>query len=177
MIEEWREIPGYPNYMASSEGRIKSKERRIWNRFAFITRPEKVLTGHVHQEGYIRVKVNNGHKFLHILVGEAFCEPDVDRKFFNHKDGNKKNNAASNLERCTKSENSRHAVATGLWTKPDVCANSKLDPTQVKTIKSLLIDRHKKLHIAKIARYFNVSDAVIFDIRKGKTYNKSIYQL
>lgn len=177
MIEEWRKIPGYPNYMASSLGRIKSLERKVWNRFAHVTKPEKILDGHIHQEGYFRVKVNNSHKFIHVLVGEAFCDPDPNRHFFNHKDGNKRNNAASNIERCTKSENTLHSIATGLTKFPDISHCSKLDPIQVKTIKSLLLDRPKTLHIAKIARYFNVSDTVIFDIRRGKTYNKSIYQL
>lgn len=177
MIEEWRTIPGYPNYMASSLGRIKSLERKIWNRFAYVIRPEKILTGHVHQEGYIRVKVNNRHKFIHILIGEAFCEPDNDRLFFNHKDGNKQNNHSNNLERCTRKENVSHAIQNGLTTWPEISPNAKLDVTQVKTIKTILADKTHKFKIAQIARYFKVSDTVLFDIRRGRTYNKSIYAI
>lgn len=54
--------------------------------------------------------------YVHELIAEYFVmNDDPDRKTtINHIDGNKKNNHADNLEWCTRQENSRHAVDTGL---------------------------------------------------------------
>lgn len=55
---------------------------------------------------------------VHRLVGMAFCEGKTDeKKYINHKDGNKQNNHFENLEWCTQSQNMKHAVDTGLLTK------------------------------------------------------------
>lgn len=51
---------------------------------------------------------------IHRLVAAAFIPNPNAKKFVNHKDGNKSNNADSNLEWVTQSENERHAFSTGL---------------------------------------------------------------
>lgn len=65
---------------------------------------------------YPIVKVAGKALYLHRLVAAAFLDPPTHpaRTIVNHKDGNKLNAAASNLEWCTHSENSLHARATGL---------------------------------------------------------------
>lgn len=50
---------------------------------------------------------------IHRLVAECFVPGRADT--VNHKDGNKKNNCAENLEWCSRSENSRHAIRMGLF--------------------------------------------------------------
>lgn len=53
---------------------------------------------------------------LHRLVAEHFIgDPLPKETDVNHKDGNKQNNSASNLEWCTRSENMKHAIRTGLF--------------------------------------------------------------
>lgn len=61
--------------------------------------------------GYVKLDLWGGGKkkqtYLHRVVAEAFCNaggPEV-----NHKDGNKLNNHADNLEWVTRSENERHS--------------------------------------------------------------------
>ena len=73
----------------------------------------------VHHSGYQvmsvykdkKIKQFRVHRFIYECVtGKAIPEHLV----INHKDGNKTNNAFTNLEAVTPSENTRHAVATGL---------------------------------------------------------------
>jgi len=54
------------------------------------------------------------HYSVHRLVGYAFIDNLLDKEQINHKDGDKTNNNASNLEWCTNKENSDHAFNTGL---------------------------------------------------------------
>ena len=104
----WKAVEDFPKYEVSDDGRIR-------NRF----------TGHILSPwestgGYLSVRLcENGKEYtkrLHRLVAKAFCENTSGRDQVNHKDGNKKNNAASNLEWCNMSENMIHAFRNGLQT-------------------------------------------------------------
>lgn len=69
--------------------------------------------------GYLKVGLadgQGGHNqcLIHILVAKHFIPNPYDHPQVNHKDGNKENNHASNLEWCTAQENSEHALRTGL---------------------------------------------------------------
>ncbi len=60
-------------------------------------------------------------RYVHRLVAAAFIPNPQNKRCVNHKDGNKLNNHASNLEWVTHSENMVHAVNNGLaggWCKP-----------------------------------------------------------
>ena len=58
---------------------------------------------------------------IHRLVAENFIENPNNYKVINHKDGNKTNNNVENLEWCTISHNTQHAINTGLLiNKPQV---------------------------------------------------------
>lgn len=64
---------------------------------------------------YLGFKVNKGTKYVHRLVATHFV-PRVDGKtIVNHKDGNKLNNRADNLEWCTQAENIAHSIANGTF--------------------------------------------------------------
>lgn len=51
------------------------------------------------------------------MVYEAFCGPIPEGMVINHKDGNKRNNALTNLELTTESKNQLHALLMGLKAK------------------------------------------------------------
>lgn len=72
----------------------------------------------VAKNGYERVGFHGGQTTIavHRLVARAFCEGYDEHLEVNHKDGDKLNNVAENLEWVTKSDNIKHAFANGLKT-------------------------------------------------------------
>ena len=80
-------------------------------------------------------------------------------------DGNKKNNVASNLEWCSRSENNVHAYKTGLMTK-------KLTYSDVAAIKEALEASEKRIG-GVLARKYGVSVSMISLIKRGKYKYKS----
>lgn len=64
--------------------------------------------------GYMVVTLDGKKYAVHRLVAKHFIPNPYDHPQVNHKDGNKQNNCASNLEWCTAGENINHALKTGL---------------------------------------------------------------
>lgn len=106
MKEEFKEIPGFPNYEVSNTGIVRNKKNGH----------EKVPG--IDGKGYLKVDLYSNSKRttkrVHRLVADSFIPKDPKRSDINHKDGNKLNNTVTNLERCTKSENMRHAYKHNL---------------------------------------------------------------
>ena len=119
MEEIWKDIPGFENgYQASNLGNIKSLEKKVWNRFQMVKRPEKILKPFTDKKGYYRVKLYKKCKCytkkVHRLVAQTFIPNPLNKPEVNHEDGNKQNNAVSNLSWATTIENINHAFKTGL---------------------------------------------------------------
>lgn len=76
--------------------------------------PDRVLRPKLASNGYLRINLwrDNHLKtyFVHTIVAACFLGPKPAGLEVNHKDGDKLNNAASNLEYVTRSENERHAI-------------------------------------------------------------------
>lgn len=113
--EIWIDVKGWDGkYLISNYGRLKS----IDGKYSKI-HPEGYITkGHKDTQGYKGATLRKpGTCFktrIHVLVAEHFCEKPDGSECVNHKDGNKHNNAASNLEWDTLAGNVGHAVETGL---------------------------------------------------------------
>lgn len=105
-MEIWKDIEGYEGYyQISSDGRVKSL---ISN---------KILIGDTNNLGYKRVTLYTPIKkrfFIHRLVALHFCDGYAENLIVNHKDGNKQNNKAENLEWITHSQNDLHAFQNNL---------------------------------------------------------------
>lgn len=89
-------------YLVSDEGYILSK------------RFNKPLKPSINHNGYsiINIRINGKTKgvAVHTMVARAFCSGYKTGLTVNHKDGNKLNNSATNLEWITSYENTRHAI-------------------------------------------------------------------
>jgi hypothetical protein len=105
---EWRPIPGFNKYEASSEGQIR---RAVGGSGAS---PLRVLKLTPRPDGYLRVTLyaDDGRmhtKQVHRMVCAAFHGPKWDRHAC-HRDGEKTNNAATNLYWGTPLDNARDRV-------------------------------------------------------------------
>ena len=104
--EEWRVLPGYDDrYSVSSLGRIR-RDRPA---------PSKLLKPRWNAvRRYAALHMPGGDRYLHVLVAEAFLGPCPKGREVNHRDGNRLNNAVTNLEYITRRQNVRHALRIGL---------------------------------------------------------------
>jgi len=114
MVEIWKEIPGYKGaYEVSTHGRVRSLDRLVAGRIPGSVSPAR---GRVRKQsldavsGYMKVVLSKDGciktEYVHRLVALAFCEGSGDE--VNHRDLNKTNNVAWNLEWCSRQENMNH---------------------------------------------------------------------
>lgn len=119
-IEVWRFVPAYEGlYMVSNLGRVKSLDRVITykdGRKACLK--GMMLKQHKDKKGYIYVYLSKDGKskffYIHRLVAIAFIpndDPD-NKKEINHKDENKQNNCAENIEWCDRTYNINYSIST-----------------------------------------------------------------
>lgn len=107
MIEEWKNIVGFNDYMISNYGRVKSLKRG-----SNILLPDN-------RAGYYCVTLydNNNRKkkkYIHRLVAEHFVKnKNNENDVVNHIDCDKHNNQYTNLEWVTASQNTLHAYENG----------------------------------------------------------------
>jgi hypothetical protein len=149
--EEWRNIiinkQTYENYWVSNMGRFKNSKGIIMENYKYHTR-----------NGYIIVGLNKNQYSLHRLIAFTFLENPENKPVVNHIDGNKINNAVSNLEWCTVAENNKHAIDIGLrkcsrkigqytidnkLVKEFNYISEAMNETGIKTIKHVLYGKQK----------------------------------
>lgn len=105
-MEIWVNIKGYEGYyQVSSKGNVKNMATG------------KILIGDKNIVGYRRVTLYTPivkRMFIHRLVALHFVDGYKEGLVVNHKDGNKTNNCADNLEWVTRSKNDLHAYRLGV---------------------------------------------------------------
>lgn len=176
VIEFWAPITdrSFPNviqnrYWISSFG-------RTWN-----SKTNKPIGLSTHKKGYYQFSVmtNDGKQIcrkLHRVVMTTFCYfPECENYEVNHKDGIKTHNWLTNLEWCTHSENTIHAINMGLKTVFGVETSVILSDNDVANILALSYLSPKE--IKKILK-LDVSEKLIANICSGKarvSYHNNLY--
>lgn len=134
----------------------------------------KVLRTTIDRNGYVTLNYATEGEIrefynVHRLVADAFIPHVEGKDFVNHKDGCKQNNKVSNLEWCTKSENTQHAFATGL--KKPACGErhgcAKLKEKDVEEIRVLLAAGNTGISIAK---KYGISASAVSSIKRDKAW-------
>lgn len=123
---KWASIEGYEGYYeVSVDGEVRSVDRTITqvSRWTMNTY-ERVMKGKLlnlktDKDGYKLVilskdGVQRTYK-VHRLVLQAFGANPQGKPQVNHIDNDKSNNSVDNLEWCTNTENTRHAIKTGTF--------------------------------------------------------------
>lgn len=184
-MNEWRPIPGYDGYEVTADGRVRNAKsgrelkprlNRIKGRhqcymvvgLSVPRRPEERTTG---PRGGRTVK--QASPGVHRLVAMAFIPNPDNLPEVNHRDFNRTNNVASNLEWTTKQQNVDHAHAQGhyesSWCKQ---RRQRLTPDQVL---ELLTDHQAGMRPGALAKKYEIGENMVFRITSGRSW-KLIYR-
>lgn len=121
-MEIWKSIPDYEGaYEASDLGNIRSLAREVSCKNGTRISPARILKKQCNDKGYhhVRLSLKGSVKIhtVHQLIALCFMTGFIKGTELNHIDGDKQNNAVSNLEKSNPIHNQLHAVRTGLVPK------------------------------------------------------------
>lgn len=149
------EIPGFNGrYTITKTGVVIGRK---WNR---------PLATSVNDSGYRRVKLTrlDGKRWcpgVHKLLALTFLNPPgPGQETVNHIDGNKLNNALSNLEWATRSENVMHSYRIGLQV-PIAGSRHYMAKLNEEKVSSIRRERAKGVLLETLAKRYGVTAALI----------------
>jgi hypothetical protein len=168
-MASWKPIPGFENYEASDEGRVRCTGYVMYRANGRIY-PIPPHEPHVapDRDGYLRVRLMvKGHrvrKIVHRLVAMTHIPNPGDLPQINHIDGNKQNNSIANLEWTTSALNHwhrRHVLKKGMG---EGIGLAKLRADDVRAIRA------SSLSHADEAKKHGVSPQAVGYVRRGQTW-------
>jgi len=162
--ETWRNIPGFGGrYKGSSHGRIRSIFTK--SKLGKIRLTGTILKFTVNHKGYYTVKLIRKTYKVHRLICRTFHENPTNKPEVNHKDLDKLNNRADNLEWCTAQENMDHYYASGKVVRSRV--QYKIPDTEVSFIRQ----NYMLLGKVTLAKKYSVDVQTIDSIARGRRRN------
>ena len=181
MEEIWKDIEGYEGiYQVSNLGRVRSLDRyyeKPHPRNGVPTRYLKrgqIIISHPSRNGYMGVvlKVNRVQKnfMVHRLVAKAFVPGYFEGADVNHKDCDRTNNRADNLEWVTRRENLMYHTPDN-ETPMEQIHKSQRSPVIQMTMEGEFIREWPSIHAAHLA--LNIDSKSITGCCRGYYGNKS----
>ena len=148
------------NYEISDDGEIRN------------ARTGKTIKQFVGKDGYLRTQIAGKTRLVHRLVALTFVPSEVGKDFVNHKDGNKSNNRANNLEWCTRSENMRHAYKYDLKSSVgEKNGRCKLSEDDVVYIRTHYLPRDSVYGAKALSKRFGVAYQTICAVVSKQNWN------
>lgn len=169
MFEIWGDVVGWEGfYQVSNLGKLRSLDRIIQTVNGVRKLRGKLLqTNTLAGRGYIYVSLSRTTKeYLHRLVAKTFVDNPENKPEVNHKDSNKLNNNASNLEWVTPSEHALYGYHIEGKSTP-----RKIDLDSVDQIRELLDQKVKQ---SEVAAQFGITQSNVSLINLGKIWNEDI---
>ena len=175
-VEVWKPIQGCEGYEVSSFGNVRSVDRVVLVTSCNGKQFERNYSGklikpHLDGQGnYFHVylgkrKIANVHR----LVAEAFLPNPLDLPEVNHKDENKQNNRADNLEWCDHVYNNNYCSKLK-YTRGERNPQNKFSEDIVRAIKSSYIPNDKENGVAGLAKKYGMSQTHVCAIIKGRRW-------
>lgn len=158
--EEWRAIPGFAPFEASSLGRIRN------------TATNHIMAQRLTKNGYMMVLISAGCQkvtccYVHRLVCAAF-NGAREKQDVNHVNHSRSDNRIENLEWCSRKENMAHCRRAGRTLRGERNNGAKLSEAQVIEIRALA---GKGLMQKDIATIYGVGNNTISRIVRGLRWN------
>ena len=166
--ENWKEIPGYPDYEVSDKGNVRS-----WKNLSPTTPGEKprFIAQCISMHGYQKVRIFRNKisetVYIYKLVLLAFVGPCPPGMEACHNDGTRTNNSPSNLRWDTRKNNLNDRNRHGTNILGTRNGRAKLDDNKVKIIRELYRLGHSQLTIATL---YEVSQVVISSVTLRKSW-------
>lgn len=169
----WYEPVGWGNAI-NREGRVISLPRRINSPRGTRWIGASVRKTSISNSGYLQIAFNDNrktvNKYVHRLVAETFIPNPDNLGEVNHKDGDKLNPSADNLEWCSREENVKHSkVFLGFSNAGEGNGQSKITAVEVESIWKMRLEGmgHKD-----ISNKFNVSKGHVGKILRGEKWKE-----
>lgn len=120
------------------------------------------------QEGYVHVRIKQDKRPLHRLIALQYIPNTHNKPQVAHIDGNKLNNAISNLRWSTQQENIADRERHGTTQKGERHYRAKLNPAKVSVMRHLL--KTKDLTQVEIGKLFDVNQATVNYVKRRGTW-------
>ena len=162
MIEDWKKIPEFEDYEASTFGNIRSLKKQSNG---------KILKPFLNKDGYELINLFQNKKRFTGLVHRLIMKTFIGESSLtvNHIDGIKTNNRLDNLEYCTRSQNIKHSFNTGLHSHiGEKNTNSILKNEDVLLIRKL--NKEYNIKQKTLSLLFGVNNRSISNIVLRKSW-------
>ena len=154
-LEVWLDVVGYEGaYLVSDRGRVYSELTK------------RVLRPGLAANGYLTVALKRRTYLVQHLVMRAFVGPRPCGHYVLHTDGDRRNNALSNLRYGTPTENAADAARHGTRVRGENYRSAKLNDAAAREIRAL----KGVVSQSQLAKRYGVSPSAIQAVHDGRTW-------